>query len=218
MAVRLLYQLLQEINAPLLAAYPNGVTHGLAVLQPRDGRTFPMRRTDTEEGAQISPYDGNGLIFYHRLISQGVEPIEGAKGNKSYSMVTYNMRLVGVGARKNITSSTDMNNVDIAKDVMAIMGGKTILTGKEIVTTNGQVITNKLEVLQTEFTGQTEFQKNTLRLIAFSIDYTITQRQICLSQTVPSSTATEFVLISQANYDALGLYGANTYYLIDDTL
>lgn len=178
--VRSLDDILADINEPLESAYSNGVFYRLAVLQPRDGRTFPMTRIGEDEGVQISPVDSNGLIFYHRLIApEEVKPVEGAKGKNSYQIVVRNMRLVGVGYRPNITDADNWNNPDIARDVMKILGGNSILSNKEIVQINGRVITDKLTVLQTEFSGQTEFEHNPLRLIAFSIDYTIQQRQIC---------------------------------------
>lgn len=216
--VRSLDDILAEINEPIESAYSNGIFYKLAVLQPRDGRTFPMTRIGDEEGIQISPVDTNGLVFYHRLLSPvTVKPLEGAKGKNSYQLANYSMRLVGVGYRPNITDDSSWNNPDIAKDVMALLGANSILTGKEVVSVSGQVLTDKLTILQTEFAGQTEFQHNTLRLIAFAIDYTIQQRQICFDNSVSGITQVTAFLMNQTTYDSIP-HNPTYYYLIDNDI
>ena len=67
--------------------------------------------------------------------------------------------------------------------------------------------------------GQEEFQQNPLRLIAFSIDYTIQQRQICFTDPQPSGfTRVTAFIGDQDAFDALDSPNPNFYYLIDNDL
>ena len=69
---RTIDQILTDINGRIQnnLSYVGNNFYNLAVLQPRDGVTFPMRRTGTEEGKRINPDDTKGLQFYHRVLSQ----------------------------------------------------------------------------------------------------------------------------------------------------
>lgn len=214
---RSLDSILTEINATLAATYTTAVFRELAVLsEDGTGQTFPMYRTGIETGAQISPEDNaNGFTFYHRELNPvNVEPIEGAKGMNSYQLAVYSMRLVGVAARANVTGNTDeMNNVDFARDVMAVLGANAVLSQREIVQVSGQVNALKKSVLQTEYANNPTIIGDELRLLAFSIDYQIRQKQIC---TVASGVGTPVtaLLLTQAEYDALTFCNPNIYYLI----
>lgn len=149
--------------------------YGLAVLQEKDGKTFPLRRIGTEEGKKISPVDTSGLQFYHRVLSSVVEP-SGGKGGRVYHEITYTMRLVAVGFRAKTTDSVAWNNEDIAKIALQILGSNPVLSGKELVLVKGQTVTDKMSVLNTEFAGNTEFNSRVLDLLAFAIQYTIKQK------------------------------------------
>ena len=131
--------LLTDFNTKLEGriSYSDMVFKRLAVLQPLDGATFPMERIEQREGRKISPFDEQGLTFYHRIESEDVEPIIG-KGNSSYNRVIYNMVIVGIGYRPNITTATTWNNEDIAQTVMNAIGQGMILDFKERVVVQGR--------------------------------------------------------------------------------
>ena len=126
------------------------------------------------------------------------------------------MRLIGVGVRKNITSSTDWNNPDIAADVAALIGANTRLTGREVVAVTGYN-TNKADIFNEEYPGNPEFNSKTLELIAFSVDYTIQQRQICFPDPPSGVTQVTAFLLNQTTYDGLET-NPTYYYLIDNDI
>lgn len=200
---RSLNDIIEEINDAIGFYFDEQeVFYNLSVLQTDSyGNTFPMTRKTDDEGIQISPLDTKGINFYHRLLGPvEVEPLQGSKGNKSYSLVTYPLRLVGVGYRKNIITGTYWNNQEVADQVMVDLGSSAFLSGKEILQVNGRVITDKLEVLTTEFAGQQEFINRTLDLIAFSIDYQVKQRQVCFKQPTYIIANDQFLVDQNQNY------------------
>ena len=171
--------LLAEINAKLEAnlSYSNNVFHCLAVLQPRDGKTWPMTRLNGLEGNQISPEDTKSIQYYHRVLNQVNQPI-GGKGIEVYRQEIYTMRLVGIGYRPPVTNSNKWNNPDLAREVMKILGERPVLSEKELVLVEGQAVTDKLTVLNEEYQNNDRIKKDVLRLVAFAITYTIKQRVI----------------------------------------
>jgi hypothetical protein len=184
--MRNLAEIITDINVILednLASTENYLFKGLATLQPLDGKTFPMIRISDKEAEKISPLDSKGLIFYHRVISELNEPVPG-KGASNYQMVTYSMRLIGVGYRPNIVSATTWNNEDRAREALKVLGNNVRLSGGELAMARGQTVTDKLTVLNTEYAGNDTFKHKVLELFAFSIDYTIRARVIC-DTTVP---------------------------------
>ena len=219
MTIRSINSIVDEINNRIAGNYPNEVLYNVAVLQPdRNGVTFPMTRENSDQGIQISPRDPNGLIFYHRVLAPAeVKPLEGAKGLRSYQLVLTNMRLVGVGYRKNITSSNDWNNQDIANDAMRILGDSYALSNKETLQVAGRAVTDKLEVLNTEFEGNEDIAHRALDLIAFYVDYQIQQRQICSAPQPDGITQVTAFLMNQTTYDSL-TPNSNFYYLIDNDI
>lgn len=215
---RSINDIVDEINNRIEGSYTNETTHNISVLQPdENGRTFPMTRDDADNGIQISPDDTGGLQFYHRMLDPvEIKPLEGAKGSKSYQLAIYSMRLVGVGYRRNITSDADWNNQEIADDVMRILGQNASLSNKEVLQVQGRVIVDKLTVLNEEFAGhELEVGPRTLELIAFAIDYTIQQRQICDAPEPTGLTQVTAFICNQTTYNAL-TPNSNFYYLIDN--
>jgi hypothetical protein len=193
--MRNLAEIISDINVILedqLVSTENYLFKGLATLQPLDGKTFPMIRISDKEAEKISPLDSKGLIFYHRVISELNEPVPG-KGASNYQMVTYSMRLIGVGYRPNIVSATTWNNEDRAREVLKVLGNNVRLSGGELVMARGQTVTDKLTVLNTEYAGNDTFKHKVLELFAFSIDYTIRARVICITTIpVPPTPITAF--------------------------
>jgi hypothetical protein len=162
----------------VLAGVPvqNPVFYGLAVLQQRDNKTYPMVRISDTEGQWISPQDTQGLMFYHRIISQRNEPISG-KGADDYHICYYSMRLVAIGYRPNITTGADWNNEDQARYAQKVISESGRLSGSEIMMVQGQTVTDKVAVLNTEFAGH-NMKHLALDLVAYSVEYIIKQRVI----------------------------------------
>ena len=215
---RSINDIVDEINQRIAGNYSNETLYNVAVVQPdENARTFPMVRNDADNGIQISPDDTGGLRFYHRMLDPvEIKPIEGAKGAKSYQLAIYPMRLVGVGYRPNITDDRDWNNQEIANDVMRILGQNSSLSNKEILQVQGRVIVDKLTVLNEEFAGhEIEIGPRTLELIAFAIEYTVQQRQICDAAEPDGLTQVTAFICNQTTYDNL-TPNSNFYYLIDN--
>ena len=181
MARRNINEIITEINQKI----EQGVTwtgttyHTIAVLQPRDGESWPMKRLDSDQqGQRISPEDTSGLQIYHRIISEEIGPPEQGKGAAMYNEVTYTMRLLGVGYRPPVTQSTWWNNEEIAQRVMTAMAATSRLQNKELFFVEGQAVTDKLTVLNEEYQNNEEVKQWVLRLLAFAVTYTIKLRTV----------------------------------------
>lgn len=134
-----------------------------------------MTRFDDFEGEKISPDDTKSLQFYWRITAQENLPTPG-KGVKTYELVTYSLRLVGIGYRPPVTSEKTWNNPDIAQAIMKILGESPYLSGKEYLNVSGQAVTDKLTVIQEEYQNNERMKKDVLRMIAFAINCTLKQR------------------------------------------
>ena len=169
---RTIDQILTNINTLVEnnLSYSGNDFYRLAILEPQNGKVFPMRRISPDEGKKISPTDGRGMQFYHRIISQKREEI-GGKGIAVYYEITYQMRFVGVGWRKNITGLSTWDNEDLAREVVVALGANPSLADKELVLPTGQSVTDKLAVLNVEYAGNTEMKTRILDLIAYAIEY-----------------------------------------------
>lgn len=178
-----LNECLAEINT-LLSALPysgNTTFHKLAYLQTkadRDGneRVFPIVRRGQSEAYQISPQDIKSMIFYHRIIEQTDEPTDQGKGTDMIMFTTYTMRLVGVGHRRKLSVLNDEDNADLATAVKLLLNGKTLSDRSKVwpVSTNS----NKIAIFNEEWAGY-DFNRESLEITAFSIDYNIKQRIVC---------------------------------------
>jgi len=181
MAARGLDTILTEINGNLNSDlwYSNNDYHTIADLQEdKDGKTWPMPRVSDRQGKKISPLDTKQMQFYHRIIDHKIEPLDIYRGRASFELITYSMILVGVGFRRNMTTSSVNENQDYANEVARSMGNRWKLTQKEIIRIQ-RIEDNKQNVIDQEFPGHTTFQPKKMELFAFIIEYTIEQRQIC---------------------------------------
>ncbi len=187
---RRINQILEDLNTKIAGriTYANTVFNELAVLQPLDNNTFPLIRMSDSEGDKISPLDTQGLIFYHRMLSEDREDIQG-KGSAVYYRVIYNMVLVGIGYRPNITISNDWNNEDIAQDIMNSMGQNAVLDFKEMVLVQGRPVTDKLTVINEEYGENARLRSKVLDLIAFKIPYTLKVNQLTCEGSVSPVTS-----------------------------
>lgn len=220
MPVRTLDQILVNINTLIEGSlsYSGNSFHRLAVLEPIDGKTFPMRRISPDEGKKISPLDTEGMQFYHRVLSSKTVEI-GGKGAAVYYQITYQMRFVGVGYRKNVTSLSTWDNEDLAREVLDIIAGSPSLANRELVLPSGQTVTDKLLVLNTEYAGNIEMKSRILDLIAFAIDYTLKVKTLGPCVAVPPVVGTQVLafILTQVEFNTIETPGVNTYFLIDNT-
>jgi len=182
MAVRTLDAILTEINNDIEAniSYSNNNFYTEAWKQPRNEISWPLIRTGKREGRKITPLDTRALQIYHRQAEPiETQPLEVYRGIKQYVNIVYHMRLVGVGARANITQKTYNDTADLANEVMEILAVNSSLSGRERLMVEGTANTNVLEVLNEEYEGNESVnQKWSLDYVAFSIDYTITQKRL----------------------------------------
>ena len=172
--MRQLDNVFDAINAVIqanLADYA-AVYYGQAVLQERDGLTFPIVKIGAREGQQISPIDTQGLQFYHRVIDHGVDEDSG-KGSAVYAFHNYECTLVAVGHRG--TVEVDFDNDDQANTVMNILGSNPKI-GNAIIQVTGRPETEKSEVLGVEYAGNEKITKKVLDLYAFAINYDLKLR------------------------------------------
>ena len=182
MPARTLDAILTEINLDIQnnISYPSNNFFTEAWLQPRNEINWPLIRIGKREGKKITPVDTRALQVYHRQIEPiETQPLEVYRGVRQYVNILYNMRLVGVGARANITSKVYNDTADLANEVMEILAVNSSLTNRERLMVEGTANTNTLEVLNEEYEGnESTNQKWSLDYIAFSIDYTITQKRL----------------------------------------
>lgn len=169
--------ILSEINVYLLANSDYTSTYyEEAVLQDKDGQTWPLARIGTREQQKISPTDTTGLQVYHRQIEpQETSQSEVYRGVNTYVHIIYHMRLIAIGARKNLTSSLNNVNQDICNHYMQILGANARLSQGEQVFASGATQTKVLDILNEEYAGNESVKKYTTDLIAFGIDYGIKQ-------------------------------------------
>ena len=174
-----LYVFLEEVNTTLSGlSYGGSATfYKLAYLQPKDDKTFPMVRKSTSEATQISPYDVRSAIFYHRIIEEVTETAD-AKGNSVAMFKIYNMRLVCLGTRRLLSSDPDEVNPDLAVEAEVILLGKRQLSDKSTLSVTGSN-SDKIDIFETEFSGH-DFNSRSLDITAYTIDYNIKQRIVCL--------------------------------------
>lgn len=174
-----LNELLVEINSVLGTLPYSSITefYELAYLQDKDDKTFPLVRTNQTNGIQISPNDKK-FRFYHRLISQEEESnTTQSKGNDTIYYTIYNLRLVGIGLRRFLSSANFEDNADLALAVKKKLIQNPVFSDTSKLTPLSSN-TDKISIFNEEWNGY-ELGHLSLELTAFTIDYQIKQRFIC---------------------------------------
>ena len=173
--MREIIDILDEINLKLTFD-KTIVKHGLATLQTKDDKTFPLINLGNGQGKKISPEDN--FQIYHRILDSETETDTNlGKGKFPYKNRIYQMRLVGIGGMRGITNGYDIND-KIKNQVYDQIS--TILSQGEVITPGDENIIRK-DVFGDEFDGY-NFEKLNMDLVAFYIDYEIKQR-ICPTKT-----------------------------------
>jgi hypothetical protein len=173
MAERSLNLILADINTQVkTVSFGSQITTwGLAYLQEKDEKTFPLVNQGNRNGHKISWDDKYPLQVYHRILKEEKENDPGRGfGAKSYAQRIYTMRLVGIGSRARLTSAGYEDNQEFCKAVSDALPSF-IVAGEYLETGEHEVI--KQKVYDEEFAGVDHQKKLSLEGIAFWIDYTI---------------------------------------------
>ena len=174
MAERALNLTIADINTAVKAvSFGSSITtRGLCYLQTKDKKTFPLENTGSRNGNIISWDDKYPLQVYHRIIDVEKES-DNSKGfgANAHRQRVYSMRLVGIGSKDKITSTSYEDNQDIANTISDAM--PSFISSTEYVeVTDHEVI--KSVVYDSEFAGVNKNKELSLEGIAFWIDYTLT--------------------------------------------
>ena len=177
--MRVLDNILEEINLNIKNSLDFGdevIFWREAYLQAKDGKMAPLVNQGKENGHRISLDDRYPLQIYHRLIDSKTETdYSKGRGRYPYSLRKYTIRLVGIGDTKRLSLRYYEGNDDIKNLVYYSL--PTRLSYDEKIASQNEN-TDKLFVLSEEFEGA-NFNKLSLQLIAFYIEYEIVQRVQC---------------------------------------
>ena len=183
--MRLLNNILSEINAALEANLNGLDEYGNigsltqfwteAYLHVQDAKTYPVVNSGDGDGQMVSFDDSYAMQIYHRVIDveNGSNPDSGYGRNVRRTKV-YKMRLVGVGTINKFPERTWETNTDIMSLVSSALP---VDLTYELSELNDEQ-PNKMDVIASEFAGH-DYEKLKFNLIAFWIEYSITQRADC---------------------------------------
>ena len=172
-------QIIETINTSLASSLdcPQAVIYGLTELITKDGKTFPIQ-VQGAEGCEIVFDDRKPLQIYHRLIDVRKEasPLSGV-GDQIYEAFTAQVRLFGIGNKDSFTPMCMESNLEWANkvDIAIIRKFTPGITGFTNVRIGvSSMNSHQSEIIEAEFKGFSTQKLNPLKVIAFSIDYSIT--------------------------------------------
>jgi hypothetical protein len=174
MAERALNTILTAINTQIkTVSFGSKITtKGLCYLQVKDEKTFPLENDGSSEGTKISWDDKYPLQTYHRIIDVEKESdLTAGFGANAFRQRVYNMRLVGIGSKDKVTSTSYEDNQDVANAVADVF--PSFITSNEYVEV-GEMEVIKQNVYNEEFAGVDHQKKYSLEGLAFWIDYKLT--------------------------------------------
>ena len=188
MAERVLNNILSDINNTIknTVSFGSKITAwGNCYLQEKDEKTFPLLNTGGRQGTKISWDDKYPLQIYHRIIDveKDVDTDKGY-GGKPYEERIYTMRLVGIGSKEKLGTTTYEDNQDYCNDVSDAIP-RFISSTEYAEVTDHQVI--KQEVYDSEFAGVDHQKVLSLEGIAFWIEYTLRVQACDATPTSPTN-------------------------------
>ena len=172
MAERALNAILTDINTQIkTVSFGSKITTwGLAYLQEKDEKTFPLVNEGNRNGHKVSLDDKYPLQTYHRILDVEKESdLSKGFGANAFRQRVYTMRLVGIGSRARITSAGYEDNQEIAKVISDALPSF-LNTNEYLEVGDHEVI--KQTVYDEEFAGVDQ-KKLSLEGIAFWIEYTL---------------------------------------------
>lgn len=173
MAERTLNTIIGDINTQIkTVSFGDKITTwGLAYLQEKDEKTFPLVNQGSRNGHKISWDDKYPLQVYHRILDVEKETdLAKGFGANAHRQRVYTMRLVGVGSRASLTSAGYEDNQEFANAISDVLPSF-INTNEYLEVADHEVI--KQEVYDSEFAGVDHQKKYSLEGIAFWIDYSL---------------------------------------------
>ena len=175
MAERSLNSILTDINTQIkTVSFGSKITTwGLCYQQEKNEKTFPILNQGNKNGQKIHWDDTYPLQTYHRIIAPMEKETDLSQGfgtNFAQRRI-YNMRLVGIGTKRLLSSANYEDNQEIAKAVCDVLPHFVDSAGLEYFEI-GEVEVTKPVVYEEEFPG-IELKKLSLEGIAFWIDYTL---------------------------------------------
>jgi hypothetical protein len=164
-----LIESLTLIDTAIQADYPYSIrTFGLCYLQEKDGKTAPLQNLGGAQGKRVQWDDTDALRTYHRILSSNeiTDPSAGF-GKSPRKFTIFQMRLVGIGTRKLLTTQDYEQNQEVCQDIKDLIP---VWLAPGCVATLTESEVNKLTVYESEFAGL-DMKKLSLEGVAFWINY-----------------------------------------------